>query len=56
MAKIKDQNTHLALFKGKKIRRTIFQKEWWFSVVDICSVLTESADSGAYWRKWVQYI
>ena len=30
------------------------QKEWWFSVVDVCSALTESADSGAYWRKLKQ--
>jgi len=43
-----EQNTHLSLFKGKNIRRTIFQKEWWFSVVDICGVLTDSPDAGAY--------
>jgi len=49
-----EQNTHLALFKGKNIRRTIFQKEWWFSVVDICGVLTDSPDAGAYWRKLKQ--
>lgn len=54
MTKIEKQNTHLALFKGNKIRRTIFQKEWWFSVVDVCGVLTESADPGAYWRKLKQ--
>ena len=28
--------------------------EWWFSVVDICDVLTESADARAYWRKLKQ--
>lgn len=54
MTKIEKQNTHLALFKGNKIRRTIFQKEWWFSVVDVCGVLTESPDPGAYWRKLKQ--
>jgi len=47
-------NTHIALFKGKNIRRTIFQKEWWFSVVDICGILTDSPDAGAYWRKLKQ--
>jgi hypothetical protein len=49
-----EQSIHLALFKGKNIRRTIFQKEWWFSVVDICGVLTDSSDAGAYWRKLKQ--
>jgi len=44
----------LAIFKGKKIRRLIYQNEWWFSVVDVCGVLVASADSGAYWRKLKQ--
>ncbi|HPT08626.1 MAG TPA: Bro-N domain-containing protein [bacterium] len=44
----------IAIFKGKKIRKTIYQKEWWFSVVDICGVLTDSLDAGAYWRKLKQ--
>jgi len=28
--------------------------EWWFSVVDVCAVLTGSSDPGAYWRKLKQ--
>lgn len=28
--------------------------EWWFSVVDICGVLSDSVDGGAYWRKLKQ--
>ncbi|MCI2424841.1 Bro-N domain-containing protein [Candidatus Acetothermia bacterium] len=47
-------NTKIALFKGKKIRRIVYQNEWWFSVVDVCEVLTDSADAGAYWRKLKQ--
>ena len=46
--------TNIAVFKGKEIRKTIHNKEWWFSIVDVCSVLTESADAGAYWRKLKQ--
>jgi len=46
--------THLAVFKGRQIRRTLHNNEWWFSVVDVCAVLTESADAGAYWRKLKQ--
>ncbi|MBU4030969.1 Bro-N domain-containing protein [Patescibacteria group bacterium] len=54
MSKPKLQNNQIALFKGKKIRKTIYQKEWWFSVVDICQILTDSPNAGAYWRKLKQ--
>src|SRR3989339_1360665 len=48
------ETTKIALFKGKKIRKTIYQNEWWFSVVDVVEALTESVDAGAYWRKLKQ--
>ena len=48
------QNTQIAIFKGREIRRTLHNNEWWFSVVDVCGVLAESADAGAYWRKLKQ--
>ena len=44
-----NQNTHLALFKGKRIRRTIFQKEWWFSVIDVIEILTDTERPRKYW-------
>ncbi len=54
----RDQSTepanHIAVFQEKSIRRTWHNEEWWFSVVDVCGVLTESADAGAYWRKLKQ--
>jgi len=46
--------TKIAVFKGRQIRRILVKDEWWFSVVDICFVLTDSPDSGAYWRKLKQ--
>lgn len=46
--------SQIAVFRGKKIRKMIHNNEWWFSIVDICAILTESADSGAYWRKLKQ--
>ena len=46
--------TKIAVFKGKQIRKVIHNNEWWFSVVDVCGVLTESVDAGAYWRKLKQ--
>lgn len=44
-------DTHLAVFKGKQIRRTIYNDEWWFSIVDIVLALTDSANLRDYWYK-----
>ncbi|MBU4304878.1 MAG: Bro-N domain-containing protein [Candidatus Omnitrophica bacterium] len=46
--------TEIALFRGKQIRKILHNKEWWFSVVDVAAVLTDSPDAGAYWRKLKQ--
>lgn len=35
----------VAIFKSKKIRRVIYQNEWWFSVVDVAEALTDSVNS-----------
>ena len=48
------ENTHMALFKGRAIRRALHENEWWFSVVDVCEALIASPDAGAYWRKLKQ--
>lgn len=44
-------NEKIALFKGEKIRRTLYNKEWWFSVVDVVEALTDSANARDYWYK-----
>ena len=44
----------IILFKEKQIRRTWHNKQWWFSVSDICFALTDSIDAKAYWRKLKQ--
>lgn len=46
----------LQLFEEKKIRSVWDDKEekWYFSIVDVCAVLTESKDPTAYWRKLKQ--
>jgi len=46
--------TKIAVFKGKRVRRIIYNGEWWFSIVDVCGILTDSDDPGAYWRKLKQ--
>jgi len=48
------EHKSLAVFQEKTIRHTWHNEAWWFSVVDVCAVLTGSADAGAYWRKLKQ--
>ncbi|MCX6786021.1 MAG: Bro-N domain-containing protein [Candidatus Komeilibacteria bacterium] len=48
------ETTKIVLFKGRQVRKTIYNNEWWFSVVDACEALTDSVDAGAYWRKLKQ--
>src|SRR3989344_7431146 len=43
------ETNQIALFKGKQIRRTLFEKEWWFSVVDVIEALTDSERPSVYW-------
>ena len=42
----------LQLFGDKKIRTAWSEEEekWYFSIIDVVSVLTESVDASAYWR------
>ncbi|MFH1387677.1 MAG: Bro-N domain-containing protein [bacterium] len=46
--------SHIAIFRGKEIRKTIYNKEWWFSVADIIEVLTDSTDPKQYIKKMRQ--
>ena len=43
----------LQLFGERKIRTAWSEEEekWYFSIVDVCAVLTDSIDPAAYWRK-----
>jgi prophage antirepressor-like protein len=43
--------TSIAVFRSKEIRKTIHNNEWWFSVVDVCDVLTKSTDPGGILEK-----
>lgn len=43
-----NQITKVALFKGKEIRKTIYNNEWWFVIVDVVSILTDSVQPDGY--------
>src|SRR3989344_5586349 len=43
------ETTKIALFKGKKIRKIIYNNEWLFSVIDVCEALTGSTTPRRYW-------
>src|SRR3989339_395575 len=44
-----EKTTKIAIFKGKEIRKTIHQNEWWFSVVDVVEALTGTDRPRKYW-------
>jgi DNA-damage-inducible protein D len=43
--------TRIAVFKGKSIRKTILNNEWWFAVVDVVEVLADSSNPVQYIKK-----
>jgi hypothetical protein len=45
------RNSSLAAFQNRKIRRVWHNEEWWFSVVDVVSALTDSVDAKDYWYR-----
>ena len=50
------QNDNIQLFEDKRIRTAWDEEkeEWYFSIVDVVAVLTDSVDPAAYWRKLKQ--
>jgi hypothetical protein len=52
---MKQQNA-IQIFEDKKVR-TLWdadQEKWYFSIIDVIAILTESVDAAAYWRKLKQ--
>lgn len=51
-----DKNDKIQLFEDKRIRTAWDEEkeEWYFSIVDVVAVLTDSSDPNAYWRKLKQ--
>lgn len=44
------KNNKLVVFENKKIRRIWHDEEWYFSVVDIVAILTDSQNPRNYWK------
>lgn len=46
------KTTKVVIFEGKKIRRHWNEEEekWYFSVIDVVAVLSESENPQVYWR------
>lgn len=49
-------DNEIKLFEGRQIRSAWDneKEEWYFSIIDIVGILTDSKDPGAYWRKLKQ--
>ena len=43
--------THIAIFKGKEVRKIIYENEWWFVVADVIGILTDSPNPTDYIKK-----
>ncbi|PJA88126.1 MAG: phage antirepressor protein, partial [Candidatus Moranbacteria bacterium CG_4_9_14_3_um_filter_40_7] len=48
------KTTKIAIFKGKEIRKTLYQNEWWFVVEDIVLALIDSNDPKQYIQRMKQ--
>ncbi|MEK7127345.1 MAG: Bro-N domain-containing protein [Patescibacteria group bacterium] len=46
---VEHQNNKIVLFQSRFIRRVWYQKEWYFSVIDIVTALTETPSPRQYW-------
>jgi DNA-damage-inducible protein D len=44
------ETTKIAVFKGKEIRKTIHNNEWWFSITDVIEALTGTERPRKYWN------
>lgn len=47
--KMKSQENALVVFEHRQIRRTWFNDEWFYSVIDVVGVLTDSDNPRKYW-------
>ena len=44
-----DEKNALVVFEGQQIRRIWHNEEWWFSIIDVMGILTETDRTRKYW-------
>src|SRR3990167_5831649 len=44
----KTETTKIAIFRKKEIRKTVYNKEWWFVIEDVVQALTDSVQPSGY--------
>ncbi len=54
MVEKKNEEKGLIMFEDREVRRTMHEGEWYFSVVDVVAVLTESEKPRDYWYRLKQ--
>ncbi|EKE20676.1 MAG: prophage antirepressor [uncultured bacterium] len=47
----KIENTKIALFEGRRVRKVLHNDEWWFVVNDAIEILTDSNDPAQYFKR-----
>ena len=45
-----DTQNKIVVFESKQVRRVWHDEEWWYAVVVVIEILTESANPAVYWR------
>ena len=43
------ETTKIVIFKNKQVRKTLYQNEWWFSIIDVIEAVTGSERPRKYW-------
>jgi len=46
---INNENKFIIQFEGKQVRRAEYNGQWYFSIIDIIEILTESKNARRYW-------
>ncbi|QQR77183.1 MAG: hypothetical protein IPJ67_03480 [Candidatus Moraniibacteriota bacterium] len=42
-------STKIVIFQKKEVRKILYKNEWWFSIIDVIEVLTDTARPRKYW-------
>jgi len=46
--------SNVAVFEGKQVRKVFLNGQWWFAIIDVVEVLTDSMDPRQYLKKMRQ--